>query len=348
MKIGLVRDDRYTNHGHEYHPESPKRLQSVYAMVDSPEMASRFVMIPPRFATEDELKMAHTQPYVDTVAQTEGKDHMYLDPDTETSPETFTTAKLAVGGICNAIDAVVEGNVDNAFALIRPPGHHAHSYRAAGFCVFSNIALGAKHALKKYGYERILIVDWDLHHGDGTQDAFYEDKRVLFFSSHQYPYYPGSGSLNEIGTKDGLGYTINLPLSVGAGDAEYLKIYQQVLVPIAMKFKPQLVLVSAGFDIYFMDPLGGMKVTSEGFSYLARLVMNIADTCCDGKIVFCLEGGYHLAGLTSSVKSVLMEMSGETNASPKFLTMFAKGASGSYGNVIKAVQKKLQPIWDVY
>ncbi|MEI7590837.1 MAG: histone deacetylase, partial [Deltaproteobacteria bacterium] len=324
------------------------RLQSVHAMIDSPEMRSRFVMIEPRFATEAELKMGHTQSYIDTVAETAEQNHTWLDPDTETSPHTYTTAQLAVGGIFNAVDAVVNGKVNNAFALVRPPGHHAHARGAAGFCVFSNIAIGAKYAMKKYGYERILIVDWDLHHGDGTQEAFYDSKNVLFFSSHQYPYYPGSGSVNEIGAGDGLGYTINVPLVAGAGDAEYLKIYQQVLVPVAMAFKPELILVSAGFDIYFMDPLGGMKITPDGFSYLTRLVMEIANACCNGKVVFCLEGGYHLAGLTASVKSVLMEMSGETNASQKFLTMFAQGASSNYNEIIKKVQDKIQPIWQVY
>ncbi|MCF8054177.1 MAG: histone deacetylase [Deltaproteobacteria bacterium] len=345
MKTGIVRDDRYINHGHESHPESPRRLQSVHAMVDSPEMASLFVRIPPRYASEEELRMVHTKSYIEEVAATEGQGIAWLDPDTQTSEDSFQTAKLAVGGVLNAVDAVVGGKVNNAFALVRPPGHHSHSRRAAGFCLFNNVALAAQQALKKHKLERVLIVDWDLHHGDGTQDTFYESNSVLFFSSHQYPYYPGSGALQEVGNGDGLGYTINVPLATGAGNAEYLKIYQQLLVPATLAFKPELIIVSAGFDTYFMDPLGGMKVTTEGYAYLTRMVMDLAKVCCKNRLLVVLEGGYHLQGLTASIKAVLLELKEETKTQPKMLEMIASGASSDYDAVISKVKDKLCDFW---
>ena len=203
--------------------------------------------------------------------------------------------------------------MDNAFAFVRPPGHHAEKKTRPGFCVFNNIAIGAMHAISKYNLKRILIVDWDLHHGNGTQHSFYNDPRILYFSTHQYPYYPGTGALQEIGRGQGEGYTINVPLRAGAGDASFVKIFRKILQPVALEFKPELILLSAGFDTYFQDPLGGMRVTPDGFAAMARILLNIAETCCQGRFVAVLEGGYHIAGLTRSVKAVLEEMLDETH-----------------------------------
>ncbi|MDP2267986.1 MAG: histone deacetylase, partial [Deltaproteobacteria bacterium] len=276
------------------HPESPERLAVIYEMLALPEMAEKFVQIPARPATIDELAMVHRRSYIDLVAATAGKSYVSLDPDTATTAESFPAALLAAGGLLNAIDSVMTGQADNAFALVRPPGHHAEDWGARGFCLFNNVAIGAMHALTKHHLERVLIVDWDLHHGNGTQHSFYEEPRVLYFSTHQYPYYPGTGDLKEHGRGAGLGYTINVPLQPGAGNALYLDIFRNLLQPVALKFQPELILVSAGFDIYKHDPLGGMEVTTEGFAYLTRVLMNIADACCCGRLVMTLEGGYHI------------------------------------------------------
>jgi acetoin utilization deacetylase AcuC-like enzyme len=212
--------------------------------------------------------------------------------------------------VLSGVDALHESRCDAVFAFVRPPGHHAEPDRGMGFCLFNNIAVGAAYAVRRYSYDRVLIVDWDLHHGNGTQKAFYEDPRVLYFSTHQYPYYPGSGSLEETGRGEGAGFTVNVPLSTGAGDEEYREIFERVLVPIALAYGPQLVMVSAGFDAHRADPLGGMMLSPAGYGALTRILMQVAERTAGGKLLFALEGGYDLGGLRESVKSVLQELSG--------------------------------------
>ena len=209
-----------------------------------------------------------------------------------------------------AVKMVNSGDLDNAFALVRPPGHHAERSRAMGFCLFNNVAIAAMYARKDLGLERILIADWDVHHGNGTQHSFEGDDSILYFSTHQYPLYPGTGSYGETGSGKGIGYTVNVPLPTGYGDGDYVSIFDKVLKPVALEYKPDLILVSAGFDIYYRDPLGSMNVTPEGFAGLTRLLMNIADECCEGKLVITLEGGYHINGQRESVKAVLEELTG--------------------------------------
>jgi len=308
----------------------------------------KFSHIEPREATHKEIETIHSPSYVKFIASTAGQRSVYLDSDTATSPETYEIAKLAVGGVFNAIDSVIKGEVDNAFAFVRPPGHHAEKDTAAGFCVFNNIAIGAMHAILKYDLKKILIVDWDLHHGNGTQHSFYRDPRILYFSTHQYPYYPGTGSLEEFGQGEGEGYTINVPLREGAGDAAFVKIFRKVLQPVALEFKPELVLLSAGFDTHFQDPLGGMRVTPEGFAAMARILLNIAETCCQGRFVAVLEGGYHVVGLTRSVKAVLEEMLDETHVSEERLSHFEKEADEETEQLINKVISRIRPYWKVF
>ena len=343
---GIVKDERYLRHETAaFHPESPARLQSIYAMLGETGMSEKLRFIEPTPATHEEIGMVHQQSYIDFVATTAGKGHSYLDPDTETSPESYETARLAAGGVRNAVASVIEGQTANAFAFVRPPGHHAEADRAAGFCIFNNIAIGAMHAIEHHGMQRVLIVDWDLHHGNGTQHSFYDDPRVLYFSTHQYPFYPGSGSVSEIGRGKGLGYTINVPLQVGPGDAEFLKIFKTILVPVALEYKPDLVMLSAGFDIYYKDPLGGMRVTPGGFANLMRVLLDIADECCDGKLVAVLEGGYDLKGLRQSTEKVLQEMGGETRQSPEHLDGVVEQAEPYIDEIIKTVVNQIQPLW---
>ena len=312
-KTGIVKDPRYLKHiTSESHPENHHRLEVIYKMLDQDDMAGKFQEISPRFATEEEVELIHTSRYISKVAATAGKSHTMLDPDTQTSPKSYEAAMLAVGGLLESIDKVMVGDVDNSFAIVRPPGHHAESDRGMGFCLFNNVAIGASYAIEKHSLDRILIVDWDLHHGNGTQHLFYNDPGVLYFSTHQFPYYPGTGSFEETGAGEGKGFTVNVPLSGGQGDGDYLRIFNRILRPFSLQYQPQLILVSAGFDTYFKDPLGAMKITPGGFAGLSKSLLEIADSSCEGRIAFILEGGYHLDGLQESVKAVLKELKGES------------------------------------
>lgn len=310
-KTGIVRDRRYLDHEPgSFHPESPERLKAIYSMLEEPEMADLFKDVPVRRADRKELLAVHSPGYVEMILKTEGKGSRSLDPDTSVSDGSCEAALLAAGGLCEAISAVISGEIQNAFALVRPPGHHTERDRAMGFCIFNNIAVGARYAQESHGLKRVLIVDWDLHHGNGTQHSFEEDPTILYFSTHQYPYYPGSGAYKETGRGSGKGFTVNVPFSPGHGDGEYVGVFEKILKPVALEFAPDLILVSAGFDIYEDDPLGGMRVTPAGFAGLTRSVMDIADECCGGRVVITLEGGYDLTGLRDSVKAVLKELAG--------------------------------------
>ena len=348
-KTGIVRDERYLRHGVGFfHPESPERLAALHTMLDAPDMAEKFVLIPPRYATHDEIALVHSRSYIDSIAATAGLDCQTLDPDTQTTADSYDTAKLAVGGVLEAIDQVMNGEVDNAFALVRPPGHHAWINHAAGFCIFNNVAIGARYALSRFKLKRVLIADWDLHHGDGTESAFYGDKKVLFFSTHQFPNYPGTGWLTDTGEGEGLCYTINVPLKACGDNAIYVKAYRGLLQPVAQKFKPELLLLSAGFDIYHQDPLGDMNVTPSGFAAMMRILMDIADSCCRGRLVAVLEGGYHITGLTESVKAVLQEMRDDTHFSENNLDRLEFEADQSKDQTIRHVMEQINPVWNVY
>jgi acetoin utilization deacetylase AcuC-like enzyme len=313
-RTGIVRDERYIEHvTDDYHPENPNRLRAIYAMLQHGDMGNQFTEIPPRPATSEELEMVHLPSYIDLIASTAGQPARRLDPDTVASPKSYEAARLAVGGVLEAIEAVLQGKIDNAFALVRPPGHHAESNRAMGFCIFNNIAVGAKYVMKIHGMERVLIIDWDVHHGNGTQNTFYEDPKVLYFSTHRYGFfYPGTGAPAEVGSGKGEGFTVNVPMSPGSGDAEYGNVFLHILRPIALSYEPQLILVSAGFDTYSRDPLGGMGMTERGYARLTNIIMDMAERTCGGKIVITLEGGYDLDGLATSVKAVLRELRGDS------------------------------------
>ena len=342
-KTGVVRHDLYKQHlSNCPHVESPQRLQVIYDMLDGADMAGRFVSISPRPATHDELAWVHSDSHVKRVAGTDGKTGMWLDADTQTTPLSYEAAKLAVGGLFSLVDKIFDGTIKNGFALVRPPGHHAERDHAMGFCLFNNVALGARYAMNIYGVKKILIVDWDLHHGNATQNTFYSEAAVLYFSTHQFPYYPGSGNLTEVGQGDGKGFTVNVPLSPGHGDVDFFQIFKQILVPIARAFKPELIFVSAGFDTYAGDPLGGMKVTPQGYAAMTRLIMNIAKTCASERVAITLEGGYHLTGLTESVRAVLRELAGDSILTARNLEVLEKGAAPP---VIDDVIQVQRPYW---
>ncbi len=311
MRTGIVKDRRYMEHNMgAFHVESSQRIEAINQMVEK-EISFPLLEIEPRPATEEEIQMVHSPSYVNLIKETSGQERVHLDPDTATSSRSYEVALLAAGGLLKAADLIMEGKIQNGFALVRPPGHHAEATRAAGFCLFNNVAIGAEYLKKKYGLKRILIIDWDLHHGNGTQHSFYTREDILYFSTHQFPHYPGTGHWNEIGQGKGEGFTVNVPLTAGKGDADYLYIYSKILPPIAAVFKPDFILVSAGFDIYREDPLGGMEVSAEGFGALTSELLALARDFSEKRILFTLEGGYDLQGLREGVKHVLSQLSGE-------------------------------------
>jgi len=307
---GIVVDRRYLDHTMgSYHIEGPQRLEALLRLVESAD-ARAWRRIEPRPATEEELCRVHERSYVDFIKATAGREWTLLDPDTGACALTYETALFAAGGALAAADAVLDGRVRNAFALVRPPGHHAEPARAMGFCIFNNIAVTAAHLLAARGLRRILIVDFDVHHGNGTQAAFYERDDVLYVSTHQVPFYPGSGRATETGAGQGRGHTLNVPLFAGKGDGDFLFILRELVAPVAARYRPEFILVSAGFDIALEDPLGGMEVTAEGFGDLATELMKMADASAGGKLVFVLEGGYSLQALEAGVGEVLRRLGG--------------------------------------
>ena len=292
----------YLLHETGNHPERKERLLAIMHLIEESEIDLH--KIKPEPASIEEMQYVHDPEYINKVKEYSERE-IPLDPDTVLCRESYHAALLAAGGMISAVD---DGR---AFALVRPPGHHALSDRGMGFCLFNNIAIGARHA-QRTGYDRVLVVDWDVHHGNGTQHIFYDDPSVFYFSVHQYPHYPGTGSAGETGSGAGQGHTLNVPLPAGSGDAEYINVFRNILMPAALEFDPDIVLVSAGFDAHIDDPLAGMAVTTAGFGRMASIVSSIADRCCDGRLAITLEGGYDLNALSHSVLAVLKVMAGES------------------------------------
>lgn len=304
----IVIDQEYLKHfPGASHPERPERIQVLLDLAASLESA-KLKLLPPRAATRAEIEQVHDSEHIRLVESTSSVNQYALDGDTITSRDSFAVAVLAVGGFLNLLDSIAAGESANGIALVRPPGHHALPDRAMGFCLFNTIAIGAEYLKRRHHAKRILIVDWDVHHGNGTQEAFFSDPSVLFVSTHQFPFYPGTGAVNETGADAGAGYTINVPLPAGCADREYLEVFQQIIVPAAERFRPEWILVSAGFDPHRRDPLGGMAVTEQGFGAMARALTGRALECAGGRIALLLEGGYDLVGLRSSVAQVLGEL----------------------------------------
>jgi acetoin utilization deacetylase AcuC-like enzyme len=304
-KTGFLYDDIYLEHKTtEDHPERPDRLVAIVERLEASGLYSELFALSPKSAALEWISAVHTRDYIERVKKVCERGIRYLDSvDTPISPESYEVALVAAGGVLGAVDAVMERRITNAFCAVRPPGHHAIEDTAMGFCIFNNVAVATRYIQKQYNLSKILIVDWDVHHGNGTQAAFYDDPTVLYFSVHQYPFYPGTGSEAEKGSGKGLDYTINVPLPAGSGDGDYLRALGEKLKPAALAFSPDFVLISAGFDAHESDLLGSMKVTTQGFAELTKIVKEIAEKCCDGRLISVLEGGYHLEGLAASVEA---------------------------------------------
>jgi acetoin utilization deacetylase AcuC-like enzyme len=312
MKTGVVCDGRYADHDMgAYHVESPQRILALNRMLETAPPAP-FLPIEPRQASEAELEWVHERGYVAFVRSTAGRKRVVLDPDTSAGPKTYETARLAAGGVMSAVDSVMEGRVANALALVRPPGHHAEAGYGKGFCIFNNVAVGAEYLVRRRGMKRVLVADFDVHHGNGTQHHFYDRDDVLYFSTHRVPFYPGTGRASEIGQGPGRGFNLNVPLTTaGVGDAEYIFLYGKVLAAVASRYRPEFILVSSGFDIGAGDPLGGMSVSGAGFGALAAAFRSMAEAACGGRLVYVLEGGYNLRTLLEGVGETLMALSAE-------------------------------------
>ncbi len=346
QRTGIVRDPRYLEHKTGvHHIEIPQRLETIYQMLDTDGFQDEFILIPPRFASLEELEMVHTPAYIERILDTAGEPRRYLDPDTVTSERSCEAAFLAAGGALAAVQKVMAGEVDNAFALIRPPGHHAERERQMGFCLFNNVAIAAEFARRRFGLNRILIVDWDVHHPNGVQRIFYGDPEVLLFSTHRSPFFPGSGEATEIGEGNGKGFTVNVPLPAQRDDYDYGNIYRHLLVPLALQFNPQLILVSAGFDTHHEDPIGGMKLTEGGFARITDIILDIARQTCGGKIVAVLEGGYDLAALRRSVKAVLLTMHTGHMAHREHWIEREDAVFSRVQEHIETIKKIHQPFW---
>jgi acetoin utilization deacetylase AcuC-like enzyme len=339
--LTIFTSDRFADHlTPPGHPERIERFE-VMQLVASEFRQRGGSVTEPRAATDAELTRVHDSDYVTLLRETAGR-AVALDLDTFTSPESYGVARLAAGAAVSAVDHVLQaGNGARAFAFVRPPGHHAERNRAMGFCLFNNIAIAAAHA-RAQGLERVAIVDYDVHHGNGTQWTFYDDRSVLFISSHQYPYYPGTGPVEEVGSGEGKGFTINLPLAAGATDADYELVYSRVATPVLLQFKPQLILLSAGFDAHANDPLAGMRLTSAYFERLTAVIAKAADDCCGGRLVAITEGGYDLAALGDCLRSAVRALAGESRA----LEGSAPDGPAPRGRaVVEAVSPHIADLW---
>lgn len=311
MALGVVRDPIFREHDTgPYHCEVGERLAAIDAAIAQWDGRGILEALPLRPASEEELARVHQASHLRRVAGTAGR-NTSLDPDTVCSPRSCEVALLAAGSLISLCDAALSGEVDHGFALVRPPGHHATSTRSMGFCLFNNVAAAAAHLMLKRGLDRVLVVDWDVHHGNGTEDIFYSESRVLYFSTHQSPLYPGTGQVSAVGQGSAKGRTVNVPLIPGRGDLEHLQAFEHILMPVARQFRPQFILVSAGFDSHREDPLGSMMISAAGFAALAQRVAQISQEFCPGRVVLSLEGGYNQAALGRSVVAVLGVLAGQ-------------------------------------
>ena len=300
-KTGFVYHADYLNHDTGMqNPERPERLQASIKALEASDFWTDLHQIEAAPVTIEQICYAHAQEHIDRV-RWHCENNIPLDYDTPTSPASYDIARLSTGGVLRIADAVMAGNVSNAFALVRPPGHHATPNRSMGFCLFNNVAIAARYLQREHGVARVAIIDWDVHHGNGTQDIFYDDPSVFFFSAHQVPLYPGTGMANETGTGNAVGTTLNIPMRPGSEPSDYIEVFQNTLKPALLDFAPDFLIISAGFDAHRLDPLAAINMTADGFASLTDILCEIAAETCEGRLISALEGGYDLQGLSESV-----------------------------------------------
>jgi len=338
MRVGFYDDPLFREHdAGPGHPERPERLEALVRGLRTAGLLERLVALPARPATPAELLRVHTEQHLALVASTRGRTHRF-DPDTRAGPQSGEAALFAAGAVVDAVDRVLDGELHRAFCAVRPPGHHATAGRAMGFCLFNNVAVAAAHALHR-GLRRVMVVDFDVHHGNGTQDIFYADPRVLYLSSHAFPFYPGTGALDEVGEGRGRGFTVNLPMPQGLGDEAYARVYREIVEPIGRSFDPELVLVSAGFDAHRGDPLAGMDLTRNGYAELADVCRSIAGGAAGGRVVAALEGGYSLEALAGGGAALAEGLLGEPHEP------IARARAGRRDPLLDAYRSAFAPFW---
>ena len=312
MTTIYVTHPRYVEHDFPGHPEHAGRIRAVWSALEANGLTRRMQAVEAKSVDPEAILAVHSPEYLELLKRVSAQDRtLRLDADTYLGPDAYAVACLSAGGVVDAVNAVLSGGAQNGLAAVRPPGHHAMSDHGMGFCLLGNIAIAARHAQRQFGLERILIVDYDVHHGNGTEAMFYTDPSVLFISTHQYPLYPGTGAVTDIGAGTGAGFTINIPLPPGCGDANYARVFEQVVKPAAERFQPQLILVSAGFDAHWSDPLAQMRLTLSGYAHLTSELKRMAETLCDGRIVFVMEGGYSLEALSGGISDIARILMGD-------------------------------------
>lgn len=314
MTTAYLLDDRFLLHDDFDHPENAARLQAITTALRRSGILAELTRLEPRYATVEEVLLAHHRRMIEHTHRMAMFGGGRLNPDTYIVQESWDTALLAAGAVTRAVEAVVAGDVDNAFALVRPPGHHATPTTAMGFCLINNVAVAARVARHKVGVQRVAIIDWDTHHGNGTQDIFYDDPSVLYVSSHTYPFYPGTGHWREMGSGAGSGATLNVPLPSHAGDESFVRVYDEIVLRAVRRFDPQLIIVSAGYDCHWRDPLAPMLMSIAGYTRIARMIYDLAAEVCDGRLVCALEGGYDLEALAAGVLATLRVLQGCADA----------------------------------
>jgi acetoin utilization deacetylase AcuC-like enzyme len=310
--LAYLFDDRYLLHNTGAgHPETAQRLEAIRQALVHYGATEHWYRVEPRPASPEEIELIHSPEHIERIKQAASRAPAYLDLDTAVSSESYQTAILAAGGVMRCIDLLCSGEFRRMFAFVRPPGHHADRNSASGFCLFNNVALAAGYGMARYGLERVAIIDYDVHHGNGTQACFYANPNVLYVSSHQFPFYPGSGNFDEIGAGEGKGFTLNFPLPENTGDSSFVPIYSKAVAAVLDQFGPDLILVSAGFDGHYMDPLGGLSVTHSGYASAAASLICAAERQHHGRICFVLEGGYSMQALNVCSIATMAEMEKE-------------------------------------
>jgi acetoin utilization deacetylase AcuC-like enzyme len=345
----VLKDERFAEHLEGIpHLETPKRVRAFHEILEDPSLEGKWLEVTPREASLEELALVHTPEHIKRVAQTAEKKLTSFDLDTQATEKSFEVARLAVGGVFNLLDLVCKGEAKRGFACVRPPGHHAEPDRAMGFCLFNNIALGARYIMQSHAMEKVMIVDIDLHHGNGTQSAFYDTNEVLYVSTHQFPCFPGTGNVGEVGRGKGEGFTVNIPLGKGRGDRLFPKIMYSFISRLAESYRPSMILVSCGFDLYMYDRVGDMLVSPEGYGLMTFFLLDIAEKICDGRIVFVMEGGYNLKGIRECGLRVMKELCDVPTLTGEKIGRITKSSADKMGELRKVieVQKKYWKVFD--